>query len=154
MEDCFKYAEFPPFTKASIDGLPRPYRSGSSFHGAPLLAIHSIPFTILRLSYFAGRPCFPYFGCSGGNISLIRSHCSSVISYLRILISQVYIIYPNYATFIFQTSPSLKVHICGVCVQLWIDLHLKSGPSLWSMHIPSLPEAAIGFPGPPQLYSD
>lgn len=46
-----------------------PYFSGSSLHCAPLLAIHIIPFNMVRLS-FAGRP-FPVCGC--GNSFLFVS---------------------------------------------------------------------------------
>ena len=84
-----------------------PYRSGSSLHGAPPLAIHSIPFIALRLSHFAGRPRFPCFGCSGGSISLIRFHSLSVSSYRFIPIGIVYINLPFCATFIFQTRSNL-----------------------------------------------
>ena len=83
-----------------------PYRSGSSRHGAPPLAIHSIPFSAVRLSYFAGRPRFPPAGCSGGSISLTRFHSLSVSSYRFVPTQTVYIIVSGCATFIFQTRPS------------------------------------------------
>ena len=82
-----------------------PYRSGSSLHGDPPLAIHSIPFITLRLSHFARRPRFPCFGCSGGSISLIRFHSLSVSSYRFVSIWIVYTYLLFCATFIFQTRP-------------------------------------------------
>lgn len=68
------------FQKQAYTVCHGPYLSGSSLHGAPHLAIHNIPFNAVRLSYFAGRPRFPSFGCSGGSISLIRFHSLSVSS--------------------------------------------------------------------------
>ena len=91
---------------SSWDGEPSPVPPRSSLHGAPPLAIHSIPFSAVRLSHFAGRPRFPSFGCSGGSISLIRFHSLSVSSYLFVPMCLVYIILSVCASFIFQTRPS------------------------------------------------
>ena len=83
-----------------------PYRSGSSLHGAPPLAIHSIPFSAVRLSHFAGYPRFPSLGCSGGSRSLMRFHSLSISSYRFVSIWLVYRIVFDCSTFIFQTNPS------------------------------------------------
>ena len=94
------------FRKRLYTVCHEPYRSGSSLHGAPPLAIHSIPFIALQLSHFAGRPRFPCFGCSGGSISLIRFHSLSVSSYRFVPMEIVYINLSFCATFIFQTRPN------------------------------------------------
>ena len=57
--------------------LQNPYRSGKSRQGAPVFSIQMTALIISRLS-LAGRPFLPER--SGGNRSLIRSHCSSVNS--------------------------------------------------------------------------
>ena len=82
-----------------------PYRSGSSLCGGPPLAIHSTPFSAVRLSYFAGRPRFPPLGCPGGSRFLMRFHSLSVSSYRFVPISTVYIIVFHCSIFIFQTRP-------------------------------------------------
>ena len=54
-----------------------PNRSGKSRQGAPVFTIQMMALIIIRLS-LAGRPFLPEY--SGGTMSLILSHCSSVIS--------------------------------------------------------------------------
>lgn len=55
------------------------YRSGKSFHGAPVRMIHKIPLRISRLSRRGlPRPSGRFGGC--GMRGLITSHCSSVRS--------------------------------------------------------------------------
>ena len=53
-----------------------PYRSGSFRHGNPFLLIQSIPFMIQLLSYFAGRPSFPFLRF------LWRKHISNSLPFL------------------------------------------------------------------------
>ena len=79
----------------------RVLRLHRSRHWAPLRAIQSIPFSIVRLS-LRGRPRFPV--SSGGRRSLTRSHCSFVNSYRFMPLVLHICVYC--ATFIFQTSPS------------------------------------------------
>ena len=81
------------------------YLAGSSRHSALPLAIHSIPFSAVRLSHFAGRLRVPSFGCSAGSIFLTRTHSLSVSSYLFAPTPLVYITICLCVTFIFQTRP-------------------------------------------------
>jgi hypothetical protein len=60
-----------------------PNRSGRSRQGAPVFRTQMIALIIVRLS-LAGRPFPP--DRSGGTMSLIRSHCSSLISCLLIIL--------------------------------------------------------------------
>ena len=84
-----------------------PYVSDSSRHCAPLRAIQSIPFSILRSS-FRGRPRFP--ALSGGNSSFMRSHCSFLNSYRFI---SLFLHERSFcAIFIFQTSPKSAKYFC------------------------------------------
>lgn len=102
---------------------------------APPLAIHSIPFIALRLSHFAGRPRFPSFGCSGGSMSLIRSHSLSVSLYRFVPINSVYIICDVCARFIFQTRPSLARSPVQESCTSGTDKGLASqGVSLLNLH--------------------
>ena len=80
LENCVKNPCISPLPKAGIYCLPRtaPLRKFSPRR--PTSGFHNIPFNAVRLSYFAGRPRFLSFGCSGGSISLIRFHSLSVNS--------------------------------------------------------------------------
>ena len=128
-----------------------PYRSGSSLHGAPPLAIHSIPFIALRFSHFAGRPRFPCFGCSGGSISLIRFHSLSVSSYRFVPICTVYINFSFCATFIFQTRPNLydvRVKIEGHGYFATYGLQCARIDGQWQkLHSPTKYEHSVNFSG-------
>jgi hypothetical protein len=55
------------------------YLSGRSFHGAPVLQIHRMPFKILRSST-RGRPDIFFFGSEDSIMGLTMTHCSFVIS--------------------------------------------------------------------------
>ena len=55
------------------------YRSGRSFHCAPVRRIHKMPLSISREST-TGRPCLPGPLLGWGKYFEIRFHCSSVIS--------------------------------------------------------------------------
>jgi len=58
------------------------YRSGRSFHAAPVRSTHKMPFITDRLSWTSGRP-FPSARRSGAGIKGSRiAHCSSVSSSL------------------------------------------------------------------------
>ena len=61
-----------------------PYVSGSSFHCAPVCPIHSAPFNTFRFDVLHGLPGFPVF--SEGSMYFIRSHCSSLMSYVLVAI--------------------------------------------------------------------
>ena len=69
---CFVHLEYRLYTL-----FQDPNRSGKSRQGAPVFRIQMIALIMIRFS-LAGRPFPPE--CSGGTKSLIRSHCSSVIS--------------------------------------------------------------------------
>src|SRR6266542_2382080 len=56
-----------------------PYRSGRSFHGAPVRKIHNMPFSTVRRSLH-GRPRPSSRTGSSGRMFLITSHCSLVNS--------------------------------------------------------------------------
>ena len=88
-----------------------PYRSGRSRHGAPLRAIHKIPFHTVRASY-EGRPIvclvrfgkerfhsIPFFICS-----LISSACRCHFYHPRRLYMKFYMI-P------FSTRPSFSIEV-------------------------------------------
>ena len=59
------------------------YRSGKSFHCAPVRRIHKMPLSISRGST-TGRPCLPGPLLGWGKYCEIRFHCSSVMS-IRLL---------------------------------------------------------------------
>ena len=58
------------------------YRDVSSFHCAPVCPIHRTPFNTLLFVVLHGLPALPVL--SLGNISLIRSHSLSSISYVPV----------------------------------------------------------------------
>ena len=126
-----------------------PYVSGSSRHCAPLRAIQSIPFSILRSS-FRGRLRFP--ALSGGNSSFMRSHCPFLNSYrfISLLLHERSFC----AIFIFQTRPRIvdipnyyDTSIFNECEQMnylmetldiWGDIHpsLITLPMEWEYEMP------------------
>ncbi len=84
--DYDKYLYISSHTPAFVQARNRlytlchgPNRSGRSLHGIPVFSQYRIALSISRL-LFPGRPPCGFF--SGGNLSLIRFHCFSLISCL------------------------------------------------------------------------
>jgi hypothetical protein len=76
---CSRTLERTQFWKRRCAVWYEPYRSGKSFHGAPVRSIHRIPFRVLRRSLH-GRPRRSARTRSGGKMVSTICHCSSVRS--------------------------------------------------------------------------
>ena len=99
LEDRFKNPHVLPLPKAAVDSLPwaislRKFSPRRTSSGNPQYPIHCI-----AIITFCWASAFSFFGCSGGNISLIRFHSLSVSSYRFVPILMVYIIFSVCATF-------------------------------------------------------
>lgn len=96
-----------------------PNRSGKSRQGAPVFRIQIMALIIIRLS-LAGRPFPP--DRSGGTISLILSHCSSVISCRSIISSSMTVLIAPLVSVILsihynlQTPSSVIIDLCRCSV--------------------------------------